>query len=172
MCIAAGIGGILSAVVGMASAVVQHGAAQQDYEMKAAQWKQNVVNSWAAARDEQGQLLLRQMEEERGTAQKIKLSDIEEAEKRAEVEVSAAAGNVSGISVQNLVADVTRRAAYNRTVERQNWIMTAAQLQKEQDATITRAEGRINSVTRPVAPSGAALAVNVAAAGVKMFGAT
>jgi hypothetical protein len=168
MCIAA-IGPLLGMMVGMAQAGVQAAAAQEDYSNRAAQWKQNVTNAWAAARDEQKQLLLRHMQEENAVSQKTKLSQIEEAQKRSLVEVSAAYAGVSGLSIENLTADVTRRAAMNRETERTNFLYTAQQIQAEQKATITRAEQRIASVPYPTPPNTAAPFISALASGIKGF---
>jgi hypothetical protein len=156
--------------MGMMTAGAQYAAARADYNAKAAQWTQNVVNAEAAARDEQSQNLLRQMQEERASNQKIHLQDIEEAEKKSQVVVASADAGVSGLSVDNLIADIGRSAAYNRQVERDNWKMTAAQLQKEMDATETRMMNRINSVPRPTAPSAGAYLLGGLAGGIKGLG--
>lgn len=151
-------------VAGVASSLAQGQAAQADYAARSEQWRQNVVNSWAAARDEQKQLLQRELQEQEVNAQKQHLSLVEEAEKKATAQVSAASAGVSGLSVSNLVADIGRKAATNRNIAQRNWEMTAQQLRDEQEATITRAENRINSVSRPTSPSGLATAAGVGSA--------
>jgi hypothetical protein len=156
-----------SLAVGVAQAVAGFAAAQQDYDAKANTWKQNVVNSWAAGRDEQGQILNRQLQEQDALVQKEHLISLEEAEKVSEGSVSAAYGGVSGISVDNLLADISRKSAINRSVERENWRMTAAQLDAQNKGTVTTMQNRINSVERPTSPSPAGLLLNVASAGVK-----
>jgi hypothetical protein len=161
---------MLGMAVGAMQAIVGHQAAVDDYHAKSEQWRQNIVNAQSAARDEQGQLLLRHMQEEEATNQKVKLSQIEEAEQRALVEVTAGHSGVSGLSIQNLLSDVTRRSAYNRTVELQNFKMTAAQLQAEQNQTVTTMESRIASIPRPVAPNPAVPFVQMLAAGANAFG--
>jgi len=159
--------------VGLAGSVVQHQAAGADYEARSEQWRQNTVNSWAAAREEQGQLLQRELQEQDANAQRQHLSLIEQAEKQSEAEVSAASSGVSGISVDNLVADLGRKAATNRMVSQRNWEMTAEQLRQEKEATVTRSSNRINSVSRPTSPSGAGLiagAGNALIGGAREFG--
>jgi hypothetical protein len=140
----------------------------QDYSAQAAAWKQNAINALAAGRDEQNQLLLRTAQEEEAKNQKVYLSNLEEAQRKAEAEVSAAEGNIGGISLDNVMADIGRRAAYNRTVEERNFVMTAAQLNQELRATNTRIEGRINSVPRPVAPNPLGFFLPAVGAGLKL----
>lgn len=156
--------------VGVASAVAQYSAAQSDYQARSEQWRSNVVNSWAAARDEQKQLLSRELQEQEAYAQKSHLSLVDQAEKQATAEVSAAGAGVSGISVGNLVADIGRKAATNRVTAERNWMNTAQQLRQEQDATVTRATNRINSVSVPTSPSATGLLTGIGGSAVKAFG--
>lgn len=156
--------------VGIASSVAQFSAAQSDYQARAEQWRSNVVNSWAAAREEQKQLLARELQEQEAYAQKSHLSLVEQAEKQATAEVSAAGAGVSGISVGNLVADIGRKAATNRVLAERNWMNTAQQLRQEQGATVTRASNRINSVSVPTSPSSAGLLAGIGGSAIKAFG--
>ncbi len=110
---------------------------------------------------------LRQIQEQDATAQKLHLANIDEAEKRATVEVSGAEAGVAGISVNNLLADVTRKAATNRQTERENLRMTTRQLQLDKEGSRARNQGRINSAPRPN-PLG--LVAGIAGAGIKAFG--
>lgn len=168
MCVA--LAGMMSMAVNMMGAAAQASAAQADYNAKAERYKQNVVNSWAAARDEQGQILLRQIEEQESTAQKIKISQLDEAEKAAESVAATAMSGVSGISVDNLTADLHRRGSFNRMVDRRNLEITMAQLSKEQEATHTRALNRINSVAIPTKPNSAAPFISALGSGLRMMG--
>jgi hypothetical protein len=161
---------ILGLAVGILQSVVQFQAAQQDYEAQSQQWRQNYTNSLAAARDEQLALTQRQLQEEEATSEQIHLMGIEGAEKVAEARVAAGAAGVSGISVGNIIADIRGRTAGNQVTAQRNWRMTAQQLQLEQNATVTRAENRINSVTRPTAPNPLSLVVGIAGAGVRAYG--
>lgn len=150
--------------------IVEFGAAQADYDAKAEAWKQNYLNALAGARDEQKAITLRQTQEEAAAGQKVELADMDEAQHKAAVEVSAAEGGVSGVSVDNLVREQGAAAAFNRASITENLKMKTAQLQSEKDATNTTALNRINSMQRPTAPSGAALAVGIIGSGVKAFG--
>jgi len=161
--------GIIGMVASVGSSLAQGAAAQADYEARSEQWRQNYVNALAAARDEQNQLTNRQLQEQSAYVQKRHLSLVEQAEKQSEAEVSAASAGVSGISVENLVQDIGRKAATNRAIAEQNWIMTANQLQAEKRATVTTAQNRINSVARPTSPSMGAYLLGAVGSGVKSF---
>jgi hypothetical protein len=160
-------------IVGVGLALVQgmvgHQAAMQDYNAQSQAWRQNYVNALAAGRDEQNQLLLRSMQEEDAKNQKVEVLNIEEAQRRAEAEVSAAEGGVSGISISNVLQDIGRRAAFNRQTEERNFEMTAAQLTQEMNATNTRIMGRINSVQRPVKPNALGFLLPAIGAGLRML---
>lgn len=163
---------IIGLGLGLAQNIVGFAAGQADFKAKEAAWRQNIVNSLAAERDEQGALLTRQIQEQSATGQKLHLSLVEEAQRRADAEVSAAAAGVSGLSVENLLRDVGSKAAYNRSVAEENYRMTAEQLTQEMRATETRAQSRINSVERPTSPSPLSLMIDMGstvAAGANKF---
>lgn len=159
------IGVGISLLQGMAS----YSAAKQDYRAQSQAWRQNYVNALAAGRDEQNQLLLRTMQEEDAKNQKLAVQNIEEAQRKAEAEVSATEGGVSGLSIANVLQDIGRRAAFNRQTEERNFDMTAAQLEQEMRAVNTRIEGRINSVTRPTKPNALGFFLPALGAGLKML---
>lgn len=148
MCVAA-----LGAVASLASSVAGFAAAQQDYEAKAAQWKQNFTNAMAAGVDSQKQIALRTEQEGDLYAQKSQLQEVERAEAVAQAEVSAASGGVEGNLVDNLVTGLTRDAERNQQSLKINYQNTVQQLDQENKATETTIMNQINSVQRPVAPS-------------------
>lgn len=118
--------------------------AAQSQEAKA--MEENATQAYV---NDQQQLNLRGIQEQNAAQQKLQLSKIDEAEKVAAVEVSAAEGGVAGISVGNLVADVQRRSARNRETERTNLGMLTAQLQQEKKGSQATNQGRINSTPKP-----------------------
>lgn len=162
--------GIGQAVLSVASASAQHSAAMADYNAKAAVWRQNVVNSQAAARDEQRQIITRQLQEQEKTSQKIHVSFLEEAQKRSTAEVSAASAGVTGISVDNILNDITAKSALNRSYAERNYKYVAQDITEQLQGTYTKMMSRINSVERPVEPSSAPVAIAAAGAGLKLFG--
>lgn len=143
----------LGMIAGIGQAVVGFQAQQADYQAQAAHWKQNYVNALAAGRDEQGQLLQRELQEEAAYGQKQHLSLIEEAKAKSEGIVGAAAGGVSGLSVDAMIRDVGSQAAWNRSAETENYKNTVQQLQLEKKGTVTTMQSRINSVPVPQKPS-------------------
>jgi hypothetical protein len=160
----------LGAVVGILGSVASFAAKQQDYEAKAAAWRQNVVNAQAAARNDQQQLLQRNLQEQDKTVQDKHVSYIEGAQKAALAEAAGAAGGVAGISVDNLVADLRGKAALNRTYADMNYQYKAADIQARLDGTVITMQSRIDSMPRPQSPNPLELVVGVLGGVSKMGG--
>lgn len=149
MCVMAVAGVVLS----VAQAAVSFSAANEDYENKAQQWRQNYTNSLAAGRDDQKQLSLRMIQEQDATSQKTTANRVEGAEVGAEAEVSAGNAGLSGISLDNIMVGINRKIAAKQTADRTNHENTIAQLKAQNEATVTQMQSRINSVQRPTAPN-------------------
>ncbi len=141
------------AVVAVLQSVVSFGAAQADYEARAAQWEQNYVNALASGRDEQRQLQVRMVQEQEAHAQKQQLNNIEGAEIAAEAEVSAASAGVSGISLSNIMVGISRKIGMKQVSDATNHRNAVLQIGEQMKATNTAIENRINSVQRPTAPN-------------------
>jgi hypothetical protein len=152
MC-APGISAIAGIGMGILQASASYGASQADYQAKMQAWRQNLTNSEAAARDEQRQILTHQMQEQDKTVQTDHISFLQQAQKQSSVEVSAAQGGVSGLSVDNLLSDIAVKSALNRTYADENYKFVAADIQEKLHASDTRLQSRINSVQAPVEPS-------------------
>ena len=151
MCMA-GMGGMLSGIVGAMGAVAEHNAKVDDFNRQEAMWKENYVNSLAAGRDEQKQLQTKAYQEQQVTSQKVDEYNREGAVKASIAEVSAASSGVAGNGVTSLIRDILGGAARNRYWAKENGKATAQQLTQELRATNTRVINRINSVQRPQAP--------------------
>jgi hypothetical protein len=93
------------------------------------------------------------IEEEEASSQRQTQNIIEGAQVRSEAEASAAAANVGGISVANIMLDVNRQIAAKKTSEETSYQNKARQLQEENKATVNTIQNRINSVERPTAPN-------------------
>jgi hypothetical protein len=141
------------ALIGLVQSAVSFAASSQDYNARAAQWKQNYVNSLAAGREEQKQLSLRMTQEQDATVQKLHQNNLEGAEITAEAEVSGGASGLSGISLDNILTGINRKVQDKNNADKINYANTAAQLTAELKATNTKIENRINSVQRPTSPN-------------------
>lgn len=134
--------GIASFAVSAVSTVANYAA--QRNEAKAVE-----ESAIAAHKLEQNQLSKRQMQEQDALVQKQRMQAIEEAQAKAETVQSAASGGISGISLDNLVADVSRRAATNRQTEEINTRNIVGQLAMEKKGVTAQAKSRINSSPAP-----------------------
>lgn len=148
-------------IIGIVSSVASYAGQMQ-------QAKANEKNALTAFRNDQDALTLRQLQEQEATTQKNQATDIEQAQKVSEAKLSAATGNVSGISVANIVGDIVRRGEVNKTTQKRNAQMTVAQLQREKIASRAQAQSRINAVPRP---SALGLIAGIAGAGLDGYNA-
>lgn len=151
--------GLLSFAVSGAQAVSQYAAQNQEAETN----QKNAEQAW---RDQQDQITQREMQEQDALRQKQTQQNIEEAQAGAEVAVSGAAAGVSGVSMDNLLQDVTRRASTNRQTEQTNTDMILNQLRLQRKGINSQAASRINSVT---AASPLSLITGIGGAGVSGY---
>lgn len=133
--------GLLSFGVSAAQGLAQYAAQNQEAEAN----KKAAEQAW---RDQQTQISQREMQEQDALRQKQTQQNIEEAQARSEVAVSGAAAGVSGISLDNLLQDVGRRASTNRQTEQTNTDMIINQLRLQRKGINSQAESRINSVSK------------------------
>lgn len=148
-----------------AKTAVEYGGKVAEYQQGKAAYKANAQNAKTAMVNEQRQTSLRQMQENAAYAQKDRLAQIDNAKRQASISVSAAGANVEGLTLDNVLADVSRQTEANRATLQTNYEMTAAQLQTEREATVTRAKSRIGQVNNPAFPSPVGAVLQVATAG-------
>lgn len=141
MCFAA-----LSFVASAVGAFAQHQAGVAKASAQNEAWSRNQIAALAAQRDTQQSLTLRQMQESGATNQALRVSLIDEERRRANAIVSGVHSGMAGVSVDNLVADIGRRAEENRVTLLTNWESTAAQLQRSKEASEATYEQRVNSM--------------------------
>ena len=164
-------GPLASFAVSALSSVAEFGAQSQDYKAQKAQYKQNYINALSAGRDEQQALTNREMQEQDALAQKQHLSFLEAAQAEAEALVAASADGVSGQGVDLLIRDIQGEAAYNRSINEENYRNTAQQLTDEKKGAVAKMKDRINSIAPPRKPSPFGMILGIAGAGVKAYGA-
>jgi hypothetical protein len=151
--------GLLSAGLGVAQTVASYSAQRQES-------KTNADNSVQAWKNNQEQITQREMQEQDALRQKQTQQNIQEAQALADTQVSAAASGVSGISVDNLLQDVSRRADANRETEQTNTDMVISQLKQQRKGINSDAQSRINSVPEP---SPLSLIAGIGSAGISGF---
>ncbi len=136
--------GLISGVTSGMQAIAQYSAQKEEYA-------NNKASSEQAWRDQQDQITQRTLQEQDALHQKEAKLNIEQAQAEAETAVSGAASGVQGISMDNLLQDVTRRASSNRETEKTNTDMIIGQLRLQRKGVNSEAVSRINSVSKPSA---------------------
>lgn len=156
---------VTSFMVSAGSSVVQYGAAQNQAQAQDDLYNANKSNAERAAVYEHQQLAVRKSQEQEATGSKMFDNMLETRAKAATAEVAAGESGVTGLSVDSLIRDVW--GAGNRTSDRiaHNGEMTLTQLNQEDLSVEARKTDRINSVRKGVQPSGLALGLNIASAG-------
>lgn len=153
---------LLSAIsigVGVAQSAMQFQAQSDMYE-------ENQRNALSAQAAEERALHERQLQELDAARLRARQVSIKGAQERANAEVAGASRGMTGASIGNVLRDVQRQTSQDLATNEQNWEMTAAQLQREKQATITRAKSRINSVPYPSAAGAALGAIGSAVGGI------
>ena len=148
------------------SAVAQYQQGKAVAKAQTAAYNRNIVNAFASARNEQRQITLREIQEAENTAFKNKMSQLDEAEAKAETIAQASAANVAGPSIDILVEDLGNRSALIRETNRREYAGIALQLREEQTATIDRAKARVEQMSPGVSPSPLVPILQIAQAGV------
>ena len=169
MCFAAVVP-ILSFAFSAASSIAEYGAKKAQADAINAAWQRNQVAALAADRDTQQALTLRQMQEADATTQRLQAVNIDDARRQAEAVVSGVANGTGGISLDNLVADISRRSEDNRVTLMENYNATAAQLQRSKVAANDQYIARVNNQPTALEPSPLGAIGGVASAGFRLFG--
>lgn len=146
MCFDPVTAGLLSFAVGAVQSIAQYNAQAEEAEAT----RKNALQAYA---NDQNAIAHRQIQEADAGAQKVQQINLDEAKKTSEVQLSASSAGVTGISVDNLVSDVTRQASQNRQNQFDNTKMAITQLQLERKQSQAQAQSRINSAPRPSALS-------------------
>lgn len=136
------------------------------YQGQMAVAKATEENAAKAYENDSRQLTKRQIQEQDAAGQKLQAMNLDEAERKAEVEVQGAEGGVAGLSLDGILRDVGARAARNREVERRNLTYTVDQLQFEKKGSQAQNQGRINNAPRP---SPLALVAGIGSAAIDTF---
>src|SRR5262245_3247480 len=104
-----------TAAIAAASALVQYQGKQADFQAERSRYEQNDRNALAAAQDSQQALTMRQMQEAALTSQRLTASQLDQARRQAEAQVTGADAGIGGsISLDSLVADIGARSEANR----------------------------------------------------------
>lgn len=161
---------VASFAIGALGAVAQHAAATDQANAQTAQHYANKQNAEAALRADYSQLNLRAIQEGEAKSAESQKLRIKEAQAKSRARLTAGEAGVTGISVDNLVADIGQQAGMEEEARKYNYLNTINQLQREGEAAQARAHGRILSVPKGQKPSALGLVAGIGGAAVKAFG--
>lgn len=162
--------GVASFAASAMSGAAEYSARQTQYATQKQSYYRNEAQSLAAGNDEYNAIQRRTIQEGKAYAQRDREQLLEGARKGAEASAAAAGSGVTGLSVDNLVADVGRRVDANRTTLEDNWNGTALQLQDQSRAATTKITSRIGQVAMPVEPDPTGAVLGVVGSGLKIGG--
>lgn len=159
-----------------ASSILSFLGQQQQYQQQQAiannqtiTYNRNVTLAKGANRQEKEQLNRRAIQERDALTEQNRIGAIKQAQGRATVGAKAGESGVSGVSVDNVLADIERGGASDQAQREATYMNTVAQLRGEMDSADTRYTQRVNSmqpgVNTAAPPSVAGLLLGVGSAG-------
>lgn len=149
------------------SAVMQHQQASAQADMQTAAYKQNRQNALADMRNQYAATGQRQQQEQQATAQQIQQRTLQARQEEASARVAAGEAGIQGNSVDAIMRQISGLASGDVSTMQQNREWSIDQMNSEMLGQRSAAQSRINSMSRGVKPSKAALAFKIgeAAAG-------
>lgn len=136
----------VQAVVGFQAANAQYASGMEAY-------RQNAENASLATANTYSNLNIRAQQEGKAHAQAAQAAEVEKAQAVASAEVAAAAGGVSGLSVDAVLRDVYAQAGRNEVAADTNLRMSRDYIAGEMKAAEAGGQGQINSMPIPEKPS-------------------
>lgn len=153
---AAAISTGLSAVgtaVSVGSTFMNYQADQQQFGAQQQQYNTNKLLAQQSMLEQAGQLSLRESQERDALLDKAMANKIEAAKAKGRTIASAGEAGVSGMSIAALVADIERTKLNNQNTIGRNFAAIQQQGIYDRKALEAQAQGRVNSMALPTAPS-------------------
>ena len=153
---AAAISTGLSAVgtaVSVGSTFMNYRADQQQFGAQQQQYNTNRLLAQQSMLEQAGQLSLRESQERDALLDKAMANKIEAAKAKGRTIASAGEAGVSGMSIAALVADIERTKLNNQGTINRNFDAIQQQGIYDRKALESQAQGRVNSMALPTAPS-------------------
>lgn len=153
---AAAISTGLSAVgtaVSVGSTFMNYQADQQQFGAQQQQYNTNKLLAQQSMLEQAGQLSLRESQERDALLDKAMANKIEAAKAKGRTIASAGEAGVSGMSIAALVADIERTKLNNQNTIGRNFAAIQQQGIYDRKALEAQAQGRVNNLALPTAPS-------------------
>jgi hypothetical protein len=137
---------VASAVMTYKAQEAQHQTGEQLARNETIRYDRNVIAAQNANKVEHQQLHRREWQERDAAIEKGRVGAVQSQRVIAQQAARYGESGVTGISVDNVLADLERGEASNTVLRETNYMNTVAQLRDEMKAADTRAEARINSM--------------------------
>lgn len=162
----------LSAVgtaVSIGSTFMNYRADQKQFAAEQQQYSTNRLLAQQSMLEQAGQLSLRESQERDALLDKAMASKIEAAKVKGRTIASAGEGGVSGMSIAALVADIERTKLNNQGTINRNFDAIQQQGIYDRKALESQAQGRVNNMALPMAPSLLATGIQMAGLGLQGY---
>lgn len=164
----AGLQAVGSAVSAM-GALASYQQQQSQYKAEQQRYKQNQLLAQRSMLEQARQVSLREEQERSAAIDRKMQSNIEAAKAQGRMVASAGEAGVSGMSIASLLADVERTRLNNEGTINRNFQAIKQQGQVDREGLLSQAEGRINSMNIPQAPSLLGTGLQIAGIGLEGY---
>lgn len=161
---------IASIGLGIAQSVMQFSAADQQYQAQMEHQRQNAINASRAAENQYSNISIRAQQEDMARHQQQTETNMAAAQAASTVEVAAAEGGVSGLSVEHVLRDIYAQQGRNEAALDANQRMSRDYLMGEKKSAEAGGQGQINAVPIPEKPSFAPYLLNAFGSGLNAYG--
>ena len=155
---------VISIAMSAATTLAATSAQQQQAQAQADHQKQSADAAVANSLNQYASIQRRTLEEREAAAGALEENNIEAAQARARAKVAASAAGVTGLSTQNLIADIFNQEGRKDQAVRTNLSFVEAQLADQQQSIFAGAQSAVNQGSTPIfAPSYASAALKIGA---------
>jgi len=160
---------IASMGLGIASSMMEYGAAKSQYAANQEFAKRNAINAANQAETQYSNLNIRAQQEDLARHQSKFQTGIEAAQAASTMEVAASQGGVSGLSVDQMLRDLYAQEGRNSSALDANHQMSRHYLAGEKKAAQLGSQSQINSIPIPEKPSFAPYLINAFGSGLNAY---
>ena len=164
----AGLQAVSGAVSAM-GALMSYQQQQSQYKAEQARYRQNQLLAQRSMLEQARQVSIREEQERSAAMDRLRQSNIEAAKVQGRMVASAGEAGVSGMSIAGLLADVERTKLNNEGTINRNFDSVLQQGRVDREGLLSQAEGRVNSMNIPQAPSLLGTGLQIAGIGLDSY---
>tara|TARA_B100001057_G_C22619487_1_gene859891 strand:+ start:315 stop:917 length:603 start_codon:yes stop_codon:yes gene_type:complete len=151
------------------STLMDYRADQKQFAAEQQQYNTNRLLAQQSMLEQAGQLSLRESQERDALLDKAMANKIEAAKAKGRTIASAGEAGVSGLSIAALVADIERTKLNNQGTINRNFDAIQQQGIYDRKALESQAQGRVNNMALPTAPSLLGTGLQIAGLGLQGY---